>query len=92
MRGLLSEFLRFASTLPKSYKPSSRTLEKQRKPFAVSGPEDELPMLPLGAKTDMGVEKTKAGKGGKKVERSKREIGMLISKRVPKYSFERIVI
>jgi hypothetical protein len=49
-------------------------------------------MLPLGGKIDLGIEKMKLGKGGRKEERSKREMGMLISKRVPKYSFERIVI
>jgi hypothetical protein len=54
--------------------------------------EDDLPMLPLGGRGDMGIEKTKQGKGGRREERSKREIGMLISKKVPKYSFERIVI
>jgi hypothetical protein len=92
MRGLLGEFLRFASNLPKSHKPSSRSLERQGKPFRVTTDDGELPMLPLGAKPDMGIEKMKAGKGGKREERSKREIGMLISKKVPKYSFEKIVI
>jgi hypothetical protein len=92
MRGLLGEFLRFASNVPKSHKPSNKSLELRGKPFTVSMDVDELPMLPLGAKPDMGIEKTKAGRGGKKEERSAREIGMLISKKVPKYSFERIVI
>jgi hypothetical protein len=93
MRGLLSEFLRYASNLPKSQKPSNKTLEKQGKPFAPDVATDEaLPMLPLGGKVDLGVERTKPGKGGKREGRSAREIGMLISKRVPKYSFERIVI
>jgi hypothetical protein len=95
IRGLLSEFLRYASTVPTSKKPSNKDLELQGKPFGVTGQlngEDELPMLPLGSKADMGVEKMKSGKGGKKEQRSKREMGMLISKRVPKYSFERIVI
>jgi hypothetical protein len=95
IRGLLSEFLRYASTVPASKKPSNTDLESQGKPFGVTGKlnaEDELPMLPLGSKADMGVEKMKSGKGGKKEQRSKREMGMLISKRVPKYSFERIVI
>ncbi|KAF1933190.1 uncharacterized protein M421DRAFT_52627 [Didymella exigua CBS 183.55] len=93
MRGLLGEFLRYAANLPKSAKPSSKSLENQGKPFAVSGiKEDDLPMLPLGGRGDMGVEKTKQGKGGRKEERSKREIGMLISKKVPKYSFERIIV
>ncbi|KAF3042889.1 hypothetical protein E8E12_004283 [Didymella heteroderae] len=93
MRGLLGEFLRYAANLPKSQKPSNRSLENQNKPFEVPGvKEDDLPMLPLGGKGDMGIEKTKQGKGGKREERSKREIGLLISKKVPKYSFERIVV
>ena len=95
IRGLLSEFLRYASTVPTSKKPSNKALEVQGKPFGVAGKldgEEDLPMLPLGAKADQGVEKMKNGKGGKKEQRSKREMGMLISKRVPKYSFERIVV
>ncbi|KAJ4323691.1 hypothetical protein N0V94_001750 [Neodidymelliopsis sp. IMI 364377] len=98
MRGLLGEFLRYAAAMPKSAKPSTKTLENQGKPFtvaaaAVGGAEEaELPMLPLGGRGDMGVEKTKQGKGGKREERSKREIGMLISRKVPKYSLERIVV
>jgi len=93
MRGLLGEFLRYATNMPKSQKPSTKSLENQGKPFAVAGVKDEeLPMLPLGGKGDMGIEKTKQGKGGRREERSKREIGMLISKKVPKYSFERIVV
>ncbi|KAG9197136.1 hypothetical protein G6514_002234 [Epicoccum nigrum] len=94
MRGLLGEFLRYAANLPKSAKPSSKALENQGKPFALEVQKDgeDLPMLPLGGRGDMGVEKTKQGKGGRKEERSKREIGMLISKKVPKYSFERVVV
>jgi hypothetical protein len=91
MRGLLSEFLRYASNIPRSQKPSNKG--QQSKPYAVDlAPEDALPMLPLGGKVDLGVERTKPGKGGKREERSAREIGMLTSKRVPKYSVEKIVI
>ncbi|PSN66301.1 hypothetical protein BS50DRAFT_635441 [Corynespora cassiicola Philippines] len=92
MRGLLSEFLRYSSSLSKTQKPSNKSLQNQSKPFKVESPEEELPVLPLGGKADLGVDKKKAGKGGKKEERSAREMGMLISKRVPKYSFERIVL
>ncbi|KAJ4290207.1 hypothetical protein N0V90_010422 [Kalmusia sp. IMI 367209] len=92
IRGILSELLRYNAKAPKSKKPSSKILEKQGKPFTLDLNPDELPMLPLGAKPDAGVEKTKAGKGGQRKERSAREMGMLISKRVPKYSFERITI
>lgn len=95
MRGLISEFLRYASTVPKSKIPSNDKLQRQGKPFLVTGKldgEEDLPMLPLGAKAESGVERMKKGQSGKKEERSKREMGMLISKRVPKYSFERIVL
>jgi hypothetical protein len=92
IRGILSELLRYSSQLPKSQKPSSKALEKQGKPFALDTKPDALPMLPLGSKPDLGIKKTKAGKDGQRRERSKREMGMLISKRVPKYSFERIAI
>ncbi|KAF2004288.1 hypothetical protein P154DRAFT_485457 [Amniculicola lignicola CBS 123094] len=90
-RGLLSGFLRYAASAEKTYKPSLEKLQKQGKPFATGLAEDALPMLPLGGKADVGIEKTKT-KAGKKEERSAREIGMMISKRVPKYSLERIVI
>ncbi|KAF2826009.1 hypothetical protein CC86DRAFT_352185 [Ophiobolus disseminans] len=91
MRGLLGEFLRYASNIPRSSKPSNKQLEKKGKPFAISKELSELPMLPLGGKLDT-IERTKPGKGGKKEERSKREIGMLISKQVPRYSVEKIVL
>jgi hypothetical protein len=92
IRGLVTELLRYASKMPKSQRPSSKALEKQGKPYALDLKPDELPMLPMGSKPDMGVERAKAGKGGKKKERSAREMGMLISRRVPKYSLEKIVI
>ncbi|KAF2189051.1 hypothetical protein K469DRAFT_748235 [Zopfia rhizophila CBS 207.26] len=93
IRGLLSEFLRYAVKSSKSQKPTNKSLQNQGKPLLIDAAmEQTLPMLPLGGKVDQGVEKTKIGKGGSREERSAREMGMLISKRVPKYSFERIVI
>ncbi|PVI02398.1 hypothetical protein DM02DRAFT_717373 [Periconia macrospinosa] len=91
IRGLVSELLRYASKVPKSKKPGQQALQDKGQPFALDLTPDELPMLPVGAKPDMGVEKART-KGGRKKERSAREMGMLISQRVPKYSFERIVI
>ncbi|KAF2658886.1 hypothetical protein K491DRAFT_623922 [Lophiostoma macrostomum CBS 122681] len=93
IKGLLSEFLRYASNLGKSQKPTVKSLQDYEKPFAVDiATSETLPMLPLGGKVDLGVEKMKTGKGGKREERSAREIGMIISKRVPKYSLEKISI
>ncbi|CAI6341067.1 unnamed protein product [Periconia digitata] len=90
IRGLVSELLRYSSKVPKSKKPSQQALQAKNQPYALALKPDELPMLPVGAKPDMGVEKSRSN--GKRKERSAREMGMLISQRVPKYSFERIVI
>lgn len=89
MRGLLSEFLRYQTNVSKSRKPTNKSLQNQGKPFVVDVSPEDLPIMPLGGKVDMGISTTEAG--GRKA-RSAREIGMLASKRVPKYSVERIVI
>lgn len=88
MRGLLGEFLRYAANAPKSSKQLSKHNEAKGKPFAVSRDLGELPLLPLGVRQDMLIDGRKAN-GAKK---SKREMGHEISQKVPKYSFERIVI
>ena len=94
IRGILSELLRYSAQVPKSQKPSAKVLEKSGKPFAVveqMEKQAEMAMLPLGSRPDMGVKKVK-GRAGQRKERSAREMGMLISKRVPKYSLERIAV
>jgi hypothetical protein len=91
IRGILSELLRYSAQVPKSQKPSAKVLEKSGKPFAVKEQGGEMAMLPLGSRPDMGVKKVK-GRAGQRKERSAREMGMLISKRVPKYGLERIAV
>ncbi|KAL8671027.1 MAG: hypothetical protein Q9168_004459 [Polycauliona sp. 1 TL-2023] len=48
--------------------------------------------LPLGLKLEQDIPKTKVGAGGELQKRSKRDIGKLMSRRVPEYSFEQIAI
>lgn len=95
IRGILTELLRYAAQVPKSAKPSAKVLERQGKPFPVEGVgkegSDEAVPLPLGSRPEMGVGRMK-GRAGARRERSKREVGMLISKRVGKYSLERVVV
>ena len=100
MKGLLSDFLRYSrkSTEGKQ-KPDNRKLRAQGKPELVHSWQTkdvaqtvEQSMLPLGVSELMGIEHKKVGIGGEVKKRSAREMGMMISKRVPKYSLERIVI
>ncbi|OCK80398.1 hypothetical protein K432DRAFT_425777 [Lepidopterella palustris CBS 459.81] len=100
MRGLVSDFLRYSWKSGKEQQiPNQAKLRRQGKPLTVQERQAENAeqrlqetMLPLGLSEQSGIEYTKVGLGGKIIKRSAREVGMLISKRVPKYSFERIVI
>ena len=49
-------------------------------------------LLPLGLRLEQNIPLTKVGAGGELQRRTRRDIGHLKSKRVPKYSFERIVV
>ena len=93
MRGLLGEFLRYAAQVARNQPPAEERLREQGKPFAMAQPADgaALPMLPLGGKMESTVE-SKRMKGGRKVLRSARERGMLVSKTVAPYSIERVDI
>ncbi|KLU88918.1 hypothetical protein MAPG_07899 [Magnaporthiopsis poae ATCC 64411] len=85
LRGILTEVVRYGASLPQKT-GSSKDLA------AVSS--TSLPSaLPLGAKaTKHQVSKRKIVSGGEIKERTAREIGLLTSKKVADYSFERIVI
>ncbi|KAF2489845.1 hypothetical protein BU16DRAFT_531285 [Lophium mytilinum] len=99
LKGFVSDFLRHAW---KSDRQESKRREhmarKDHKPILVSRRDDEDPdvmlqenMLPLGS-GEPALQGTKIGSNGVVAVRSKREMGTLISRRVPKYSVERIVI
>lgn len=64
-----------------------------RPPIAIidSGDQQRIP-LPLGLKLEQNITMTKIGAGGELQRRSRRDIGKLKSRKVPKYSFERIRI
>jgi hypothetical protein len=95
LQGAVSHFLRHA------WKNNKRQMNpsKKGKPILVPRRDDEDPdamlretMLPLGAGSNPVIGNTKMSGSGVVEVRSKREMGMLISRRVPKYSIERIVI
>ncbi|OCL03910.1 hypothetical protein AOQ84DRAFT_433683 [Glonium stellatum] len=99
MKGLLSDFLRYSrKSAEGQHKPDNRKMRAQGKPELVHSWQGkdtqtvEQSMLPLGVSELMGIERKKVGIGGEIKKRSAREMGIMISKRVPKYSLERIVI
>ncbi|EJT74250.1 hypothetical protein GGTG_08093 [Gaeumannomyces tritici R3-111a-1] len=84
LRGILTEVVRYGASLPKS--GSSKDL-------AAVPPTSLSSALPLGSKTSKHqVSKRKVVSGGEIKERTAREVGLLTSRKVADYSFERIVI
>ncbi|MCJ1303027.1 hypothetical protein MMC08_005833 [Hypocenomyce scalaris] len=96
MKGLLGEMLLFGKSLgtqPKPPKvPDASPTSHMVKPITIPLGGLEGNFLPLGLKAPQGVSQTKVGAGGEVQKRSKRDTGRLKSKKVGKYSFERIVL
>lgn len=99
MKGLLAEFLRFCQRDANTEKPPNYFREQlMEKPFRVPRQDSEYEalqrrVLPLGLKpVDVAQDKWKRDVGGQWKLKSSREIGLAISKQVPKYSIEKIRI
>lgn len=92
MKGLLNDFLRFGAAKRRRQGLSKGDRRGRKKPVTVQLQAEDERVLPLGFKVEGRIEGTKVGAGGEVKEKSKREIGMEISKRVGKYSLERIRI
>ncbi|KAL9029832.1 MAG: hypothetical protein Q9196_001977 [Gyalolechia fulgens] len=63
-----------------------------RRPPPMDWGDKQKCALPLGLKLDHTISLTKVGAGGELQKRSRRDIGKLKSRQVPKYSFERIAV
>jgi hypothetical protein len=94
LRGMLGEVLLYANSYGTSQVKREGDKGGQRTITTIPPAEkDGLGnALPLGLKANQGVGTTKVGAGGELIKRSKRDIGRLKDMKVPKYSFERIVI
>lgn len=94
LRGMLGEVLLYANSYGTSQVKREGDKGGQRTITTIPPAErDGLGnALPIGSKANQGVGTTKVGAGGELIKRSQRDIGRLKNRKVPKYSFERIVI
>ncbi|OJD30716.1 uncharacterized protein BKCO1_5700034 [Diplodia corticola] len=94
MKGLLNDFLRFGwkrKTVQQG--PSEKRLKEKGKPFTLTQTDAaEARILPLGFKVEGRVPESKVGFNGEVKALTRREIGHKISRRVGKYSFEKIEV
>ncbi|KAJ9150861.1 hypothetical protein NKR23_g3545 [Pleurostoma richardsiae] len=90
LRGIVSEVVRFGSNMQKVAVASS-SLGRRTVADDVSL-KGESAMLPFGMKTRSRISAEKVVSGGEVVNRSKREVGHLVSKKVGAYSLERITV
>lgn len=97
LKGLISEMIRFGDASvfqqpdPQDTETPS-TGEKRKRDAPIILPESTVSFLPLGLKVDKFVSTLRVGAGGEVVERSRRDIGRLKSRKIGKYTREKIII
>jgi len=89
---MLNEVLLYSKTVKHWHNLPNTENSSVVKPITVSMESWEDQVLPIGLKADQSVGLTKTGAGGEIKERSMRDLGMLKSRKVGAYSFERILI
>lgn len=98
LKGLTSEMIRFGDavqkSLPQEFDPDSETpaRKKNKRPVLLPSLDPSSKVLPLGLKAEQQISRLRVGAGGEVHRRTARDIGHLKSKKVGKYSLERIII
>jgi hypothetical protein len=95
IRGLLECMVQYGQKVqgPEISEPTEKKRKTMSVPILLPSADENLQVLPIGLKAGQKVARQKVIPGsGELVQRSKRDIGQLKSKKVGKYSLERIVI
>lgn len=96
LKGLTAEMVRYAEevqTAMPQYVNHLDSAKRRKTKQPITLPSDpDLAMLPIGLKAERQVSLMKVASGGEIVKRTARDIGQLKSKKVGKYSRERIVL
>lgn len=92
LKGLVGEMVRFGEDIQGALptKRSGRTADLRPQLIPTTGQAETK--LPFGLKAEQQIKMLRVGAGGEVKKRSKRDIGMLKSKKVEKYSLERISV
>ncbi|ELR03126.1 hypothetical protein VC83_05677 [Pseudogymnoascus destructans] len=102
LKGLTSEMVRYGEAVQKALPVSAKKQKvdssqkggnvRKNQPITVAQVGKDATILPFGLKADQLISLIKIGAGGELQRRTARDIGRLKSKKVGKYSQERIVI
>ncbi|KAH8599581.1 hypothetical protein B0O99DRAFT_612390 [Bisporella sp. PMI_857] len=102
LKGIISEMVRYGDSVQQVLSPAVKAAPptasgkkrkaRHRKPVLVPFVDEAGKMLPFGLKADQNISLLKVGAGGEVYRRTRRDIGHLKSKKVPKYSLERVVV
>ncbi|OBT55488.1 hypothetical protein VE04_04544 [Pseudogymnoascus sp. 24MN13] len=102
LKGLTSEMVRYGEAVQKALPASAKKQKvdssqkggnvRKNQPITVAQVGKDATILPFGLKADQLISLIKIGAGGELQRRTARDIGRLKSKKVGKYSQERIVI
>jgi hypothetical protein len=98
LKGLIAEMVRYGEGFQRSLPPGEKSRKsdspKRRDTRPITLPQigREARLLPIGLKCEQQVSRYRVGAGGEIQQRTMRDIGRLKSRKVGKYSLERIVI
>lgn len=95
LKGLIAEMVRYGEGVQRGLPPSRKSDSSKRwdaKPIVLPQVGYETRLLPIGLKSEQQVSRYRVGAGGEIQQRTMRDIGRLKSRKVGKYSRERIVI
>ncbi|RDL39466.1 Uncharacterized protein BP5553_03806 [Venustampulla echinocandica] len=101
LKGITSEMIRYGAAVvtalpqepqePKDGAPATKK-RKVLKPITLPSADQDYRILPVGLKAEQQISRLKVGAGGEVYKRTARDIGNLRSRKVGKYSQERIII
>lgn len=101
LKGITSEMIRYGAAVvtalpqepqgPKDGTPATKK-RKVLKPITLPSADQDYKILPVGLKAEQQISRLKVGAGGEVYKRTARDIGNLRSRKVGKYSQERIII
>jgi hypothetical protein len=98
LKGLIAEMVRYGEGVQKGLpggensRKGAHVKRRDTRPITVAQVGREARLLPIGLKSEQQVSRHRVGAGGEIQQRSMRDIGQLKSRKVGKYTLERIVI
>lgn len=93
LKGVLTGFLKYADSYQRGLPPPSKDSKRLNDaPVILASADEEIKALPIGLQAEKQISLLKIGAGGAIHKRTARDIGLLKSQKIGRYSREKIVL